>query len=86
MAIILGSIIIGSIILIFALMLTHQIYKLIKFSEWTSHLTEERMKLSKTQSCVIGLILIPFNIFFYLLAVLAIFKIDLILPLFHSLK
>ncbi len=76
----------GIIFLAVALWLTRKIYIVLRYNETTPYWTKESIKLPRGRSWLVGIILLPFNVFLYLMAVLAIFKVDLIAPLFQAIK
>lgn len=68
----------GVLIFVWAISWTYRIYRLFRYNEWSSGFGEKHEMLSKSRSWILGLILIPIILFFYLIAFLIISKIDLL--------
>jgi len=72
-------IILGLMMLSYAIYLSHKIYRMFRYNDWSSPLLGIKMEnSSRTRQLAFSLMMLPFIIFFYLFAVEILFKIEIL--------
>lgn len=71
--------ILGVMMLSYTVYLSYRVYRLVRYNDWSSpFLALKRDNMSRSQRLAFGLISLPFVIFFCLLAVDILFKIEIL--------
>jgi len=72
-------IILGLMMLSYAIYLSHKIYRMFRYNDWSSPLLGIKMEnSSRTRQLAFSLMMLPFIVFFYLFAIEILFKIEIL--------